>query len=278
MIFYSSVKQMKPSFSVTTNIQIFSHDILRISTEQRKRCIIATYVAWGILAPVCNATSVIVIIEQDKILIGADSLWKNSQLQSKLQCKIDIPRQACSFAIVGMRTNPTGFDPAAIAAHECGRNSPLTEIATSFAESVRKPLAQALEYSRINDPVAYERDYRGKVVLEIVFAGFYQGKPTGAVKTFLVDRAGNLTENQVATIPDGAGNSMAILGPQKAVKQFFSQNPGWKAIPHPRLIHLLINRVIATNPDTVGRPISILAITRSGQIWVEEGKCGPPDQ
>jgi hypothetical protein len=266
---------MKPRLAVSSNIRVLPRGNPTVWPIQRKLSIIAMCIIWMLRAALCQATTVVVIVEDDRILMGADSLLSTNDLPGRLQCKIETPRQECSFTIVGMRDNPnTGFDPKSFADRACKSNVPLMKIANSFGDSVREPLRQALQNSHTNDPSAYDRDYRGKVVLEVVFAGFREGKPFAAIKTFSLDPSGQLLDRPATQVPDSDGNRMVISGAQSGAKIFLSKTPQWKTIGHPELIDLLILSEIVAEPSIVGTPVSILEITKTTHKWIKPGKCG----
>lgn len=212
---------MEPLLAVRANIRIFACYILSIVSIQRKAVIVSTYVVCCLVAIPSQATTVVVIIDINRILIGADSLWKGSKSGTALRCKIERPKQECIFAIVGLRNrSETGFDSASFAGHACELTGSLTAIATAFGDSVREPLRRAMAYSRLNDPIVYKRDYRGKSPLEVVFAGFQEGKPSAAIKSFALSRTDKLTDGPPIQIPDSAGNDIAFGGEQEAAKLY----------------------------------------------------------
>lgn len=266
---------MKLCLAITPHTQILKRKILTIWLNQRKPSIIAMCVVWMLHAALCQATTVVVIVEDDRILMGADSLLSSNDLPSRLQCKIETPTPECSFTIVGMRDDRnTGFDPKPFATRACKNDMPLVKIANAFGDSVREPLRQALQNSHTNDPSAYDRDYKGKVVLEVIFAGFREGKPFAAIKTFSLDPSGELLDRPATKVPDGEDNRMVISGAQSGAKIFLSKTPQWKTIGHPELIDLLILSEIVAEPSIVGAPVSILEITKTTHKWIKPGKCG----
>src|SRR5579862_4418828 len=266
---------MKLSLAITPYAHILIRNILTVWPNQRNISIISMCLIWILRPALCQATTVVVIVEDARILIGADSLLSSNDLPSRLECKIETPRPDCSFTLVGMRDDQnTGFDPKSFANRACKSNVPLEKIANSFGDSVREPLRQALQDFHHNDPSAYDRDYRGKVVLEVIFAGFREGKPLAAIKTFSLDPSGQLLDRPSTQIPDSDGNRMLVSGAQSAVKIFFSKTPQWKDLDHPKLIDLLILSEIVAEPTIVGPPVSILEITKTAHKWIKPGKCG----
>lgn len=270
---------MKQCLAIRPYTQILTRCILTARPMQRNISLIAMWVIWILRAALCQATTVVVIVEEDRILMGADSLLSSNDLPSRLQCKIETPTPGCSFTIVGMRDNPnTGFDPKPLAIRACKNNMPLVGIANAFGDSVREPLRQALQNSHSNDPAAYDRDYKGKVVLEVVFAGFREGKPFAAIKTFSLDPSGQLLDRPATQVPDSDGNRMVISGAQSGAKIFLSKTTQWKTIGHPELIDLLILSEIVAEPSIVGAPVSILEITKTTHRWIKPGRCGYPSK
>jgi len=176
------------------------------------------------------------------------------------------------FAIIGLQSKPeTTFDAALFAYNACDNGKPLLAIALTFGETVREPLKRAMDYSRRHDPEVYARDYRGKTILEAVFAGFRGEKPGAVVKSFSLSNADALDE-KVTPIPDEAGNNTALSGAKAAANLFLTKHRG-VVTDYPELIRKLIGSEVEDQPTEVDLPISIVEIGPAGFVWLDRGKC-----
>ena len=244
--------------------------------------IVATCLILGLLATPCQATTIITIVDRNRILIGADSLWfgvNGSKTRASTRCKIETPKPTCAFAITGLQIKPeTHFDAAVFARRACElEGSPpfrqsapasMAAIAAAFGDSIREPLKIALERFKRDSPIRYKLDFPGKPAIEVIFVGFRDGHSSAAMKRFNVGMDGNLSDEALIEIPNG---SITRSGEHAAADLYLSHNQNRPS--DPALIRALIQTEIAEQPTFVGPPISILEITQGGQTWVDPGKC-----
>jgi hypothetical protein len=223
-----------------------------------------------------EATSAVVIVDQDRIIIGTDSLWRGSKAGAALKCKISTRKSACIYVIVGLRNKPeTAFDSSKFADHACESGNSIQDAAAAFGNSVRTDLRHAIRYSRLHDPVLYKRNYRGKAVLEGLFAGFDHDKPIVAIKSFTLDEHDRIHE-KLTELPDSEGNNIALDGEQNAANAFLKSHHDWRTVEYPALVRTLIETEISDKPEKVGGPIDVLVIEKNGHHWIAPyGTCGP---
>jgi hypothetical protein len=237
---------------------------------------VITCVVIVLCVPISRATTAIAIVDTDAIIIGTDSLWRWSKSGTALKCKINTDQSKCIYIIVGLRSKPeTGFDSSLFANQACKAKLSPTKAAIFFGNNVREPLLHSLEYSRLNDPIVYKRDYQGKVALEVLFAGFEAAGPVVVSKSFSLDSNGILHES-VAAVPDQKGNNIALSGQQEAALSFLKTQSNHLITDYPKLVRSLIEIEIKDKPNKVGGPVDVLVIKRMGHRWVAPyGTCGP---
>jgi hypothetical protein len=140
--------------------------------EMGKRPVIVTCLVLAFGCSLCFATTAVVFVDKDRILIGTDSLWRGwsgRTLRTGTVCKIDTERPNCIFAVVGfVQERKTGFNPNQYARSACAAHLSLLETAQRFGEIAKRPLERAIEYSRLNTPDGYKY-LRGKAVLNGIF-------------------------------------------------------------------------------------------------------------
>jgi hypothetical protein len=119
----------------------------------------------------------------------------------------------------------------------------------------------------------YKRDYKGKTVLEVIFAGFDQGRPRVAAKSFFLDQNEKLVEH-LTSLPDQAGNSVIMSGEVTAAQAEFPNIP--RNASNELRVKRMIQKQIEATPQKVGPPVTVLTIARIGNSWVEPGFCSVP--
>jgi len=237
-----------------------------------KRPVIVTCLVLAFGCSLCFATTAVVFVGKDRILIGTDSLWRGwsgRTLRTGTMCKIDTERPNCIFAVVGfVQERKTGFNPNQYARSACAAHLSLLETAQRFGEIAKRPLERAIEYSRLNAPDGYKY-LRGKAVLNGIFAGFENGKPVVATKGFVLEESGVLREDHA--LESNSTNSFLLYGDQGAAERLLG-DPERPREPL-ALVRKLIQVQIEENPQNVGPPISILELTNHLYRWLDPGTC-----
>ena len=238
--------------------------------EMAKRLVIVTCLFLAFTYSLCLATTAVVYVDNDRILIGTDSLSRGGNGRTGTTCKIVTERPNCIFVVVGLVwQRKTGFYPAQYARSACAAHLSLVETAQRFGEIAKRPLERAIEYSRLHAPDDYKNLLQGKAVLNGMFAGFENGKPVVATKGFVLEEAGVLREDQV--LGSNATNSFLLYGDQGAAVRLLD-DPTRPKDPL-ALVRKLIQVQIDENPHNVGPPISILEVTNHLYRWLDPGTC-----
>jgi hypothetical protein len=218
-------------------------------------------------AQACSATTVVVIVEPQRILIGADSLWTGAE--SCQRCKINTQYPNCTYVIVGMRKDTVGLNTNLWAARSCvarmTEHLTLEETAKHFVE-VAKPIAESTLRAH-REPVRFLPEF-----LEVVFAAFEDGKPVVVTAEFLFNGSDELSDR--VCIIHGS-DFPVVFGVRKSAEQYLDtldrQSPIAK--DHRALIHKLIELEFVEGQTAVGPPISILEITKESNKYLEPGLC-----
>jgi hypothetical protein len=248
-----------------------------MTSKGSKRIIITPYIGWMCLGLMLNTqirgTTVVAIVNSDRILLGADALARTSISGSAAVCKIH-REHGVFFATVGLFSKrETGFDAVELARRACRETGDIHAVPVVLGLLAREPLRKALAYSQGHDPLVYNRDYKGHAVFEVIFAGFFQRKPMIGIKSFFLDSSGGLREQTIA-LPDEAGNHVAFSGEKEAIKRYTARTPNWyDSSDLFALVRKLIHVEIADQPAKVGPPISVLEIRATEYRWLEPGKC-----
>jgi hypothetical protein len=236
--------------------------------RMRLRRLLATVVcAVLVCVQLCSATTVVVFVEPQRILIGADSLWSGAE--GCQRCKINTQIPNCTYVIVGMRKDYVGLNTNLWAARSCAarvtEHLTLEETAKRFVE-LAKPVAEGT-LQRHREPVSFSPEF-----LEVVSAAFEDGNPVVVTAAFLFNGSDELSDRLCVI---HGSNFPFVFGVRKSAEQYLDsldrQSPIAK--DHRALIHKLIELEFVEGPAQVGPPISILEITKKSSQYLEQGLC-----
>ena len=228
-----------------------------------------------VFVSICSASTAVIIVDDDRILIGADSKLQYSLAGTGAMCKINTEFKNCTFVVTGIAADRAlGFDAERYANHACNAKATFAEIIQSFAAEAEPTLANVLLYKKLYEPKIYEI-YLGRrnSPFAVAFAGFEKGKPIAVTVEFMLDEKGTLSKTFRSAPVDG---NLFTLGVGDAAFQFVSDIIGKPTTifeDRPALILKLIEIEIAADPDDVGPPISILEIREQSHRWLEDGLC-----
>jgi len=232
----------------------------------------------GILAALdCQATYLVAMVEPDRIVIAADSRWTIGN-RSEVVCKIHAPRAGCAFSIAGLFHQPeTGFDSIALANRTCETPTPPATTPTSraymFGQIALPELKRAIDYSRREHPLIYNREFAGKKLLSGIFAGVENNEMVIVVESIVLNRDGNLHQ-ETTRISRSTGNEIFMTGiSADAAVRLLNKHPNW---PRADLVFHMVEAEIDENPGLLGPPIAVLEVTRLGYTWIRPGVCAPP--
>jgi hypothetical protein len=221
----------------------------------------------------CLATTVIVIIDPDRILIGSDSLFNGCKTGT--MCKISADYDNCAFAVVGLRVEiaAPGIDADLWARRACAKHLSISDTAKEFGENVEPLLNNVLKIKKRFHPNEYANWRQREFVLEAIFAGFEGDAPVVSSIGFSVGQTETLVRQ--ACTSRGASSKPLLYGFKAAAQKFIddldAQSPFISE--HPALVQRLVELEIAEASNDVGPPISILEMTKNSRHFIKNGAC-----
>ena len=227
------------------------------------RIVAVAFLSWAFWVPLCGATTIIITIERNRIVFGADSLLKGTIAGHASICKIHADPSNCIFTIAGLHdSRAAGFDASTFAIRACKAKSSPTERARVFGEIVRPALERAVRRS--------DYDYHGILVLEVLFAGFDGDRPSVVSKSFHLDKNSNVLIEGGHELP---ALSFSVSGVRDAAQPFLNSHIG---MPSASLARASVEAQIRASPDKVAPPINVLIIEKNGYHWdLPSETCAP---
>ena len=218
----------------------------------------------------CYGTTIIVMRTADGILVAADSKVVGRGSKSPPRCKIhQYGNVFVSIAGISKREG-VGLDTERVVSTAVATKGPLLSKVEAFRVAASKYLFADVENVKKSSPALFERDYRGKRILDVTFASVNGDMPEAVIQTFFVDGAGTLHDLR-SPLGD---HRVLVTGMTNAIKSYTDQNSDWYSQLDPDVaIKKLMELEIASNKDAVGPPVSILEMTKVGARWVEQGAC-----
>ena len=220
------------------------------------------------VAPQASATLIMVVIERDRMVIGADSLRQVGEgLRPPEQvCKIKPigdGHYAGAAGLVGSIGN-AGFDVWTFISKAGESGGSLQAKAARLEALVVEPFKAALR----GDARALERR------IDVAFVGFESGVPNGVFRRFVPRRSARggfsievidaCSKPTCAAVP----GSVTAIGNGSDVLQGFDPRAGLTAAG---MIRDAIELATARLPKSVGPPINILEIDATGSRWIQGG-------
>jgi hypothetical protein len=239
----------------------------------RLRSVVAVMCAVLISVQVCVATTVVVIVDPGRILIGSDSLFNGCK--QGVMCKISADYDNCAFAIVGLRLDIAipGIDADLWARRACAKHLSISDTAREFGENVAPLVDNVLKSKKRFQPTEYANYRERDLVLEAIFAGFDGDVPVVSSVDFSIGQMETLVRRSCTT--RGASAKPLLYGFRAAAQKFMdvldAQSP--LITNHPALVQRLVELEIAEAGNDVGPPISILEMTKDSRHFIKSGVC-----
>jgi hypothetical protein len=221
-----------------------------------------------------TGTSIVIQKTDTEIVAGADSMLTHpdTRLASFSECKI---RQGGDifFAIAGhIREKLTGFDAIDIAIEALKITGNVADKVKAFEGMILTPLTNLLRMSRKLDPPYFENNLRNKLVLQVAFFGIQQQSLylyVRAYKTRVPESDDIILELQNRTDCTGACGGLVALGDSDAVDDYVRTNPQYNTLPSLELVRNLVELEIQHKSDSIGPPIDIVRIDKTGANWIQ---------
>jgi len=293
-------KHVKPARSIATDVNIdpgykFSF-VKRIEVNVRPsaRLIISSHKLWlaislliWLFSARASATSIVVFVGSDQIIIAADGVLtaiSNGHATQLPFCKIRKSREV-SFAVSGDYGVPgTNLDVFEMARKAVEKSKTLPEVYESVRSLVMPHLKTIADRNKVADPVRYSKLLKGDPVIEMAFAKFEGNAPLALGVTFYIDHKGRPIDPPIRNIMGpGTDNAPAIarLGLHDGIEVAL-RSPQWSEMFRADvvdalryLIQLEIDRATAEKRFDVGPPIAIMRITKTKAGFVDgfAGEC-----
>lgn len=233
-----------------------------------------------------NATSIVVIIRPDHVVIASDAtstIIHGQRIHKVSICKI-YQTGTTFFAFSGWdQEDSTGFSASEIA--ERGSFLTLDARAVRFEKDVKQPLLRALQKYWGDTSNANYQKYVPRIALNAVFVGFENGFLMFQELDFTQLKNAQGKPIRIDTVRHGCpGDSCPARGHQKTLLlgQGTAATAEFQHMTAARSTLLsddtatarhLVEIEIADQPDSVGPPVAVLLIDRDGGRWIAPGQC-----
>lgn len=220
-----------------------------------------------------QATTLVAVWTPERLLLGADSLMVTDAAPAEA-CKIG-NAGATYFALSGLVQEQTArYELAPLARAALQGTATLDAKVRTFIDSVRGPLARAVDAVRRNAPAEYAMLLQGHPVVQAIFA---QPGPVLAVASFSVAPDGTLGEysSVVADANDRRGPRIIYAGQQTQIRTYLKTHPDWHTGDSALLVKGLIELESRSGTGRVGGPVDLVEIGVQGANWLQR-KPGCP--
>lgn len=247
--------------------------------HERLQSPIAAILLSGLFPMALAGTTVAIVRTPDLIVIASDSL-ANDGVQNLTVCKIGTnQRSAITFAVAGtVRYGRTGFDAVALAQTAVSRAETIQDAATEFGRLATKPFQTAATRIRAELPQKYESLRKSPEPLQVVFAAVENETPSYVIAYFTLEETAAAVAaiaHQRACPGDGCSGarSVTVLGFNDVAKREASGPAFLSGLDPLAAARKLVELEIEDRPDSVGPPVAILTIDRTGSSWNSKGTC-----
>ncbi len=231
-------------------------------------------ILFSVLAPgPVRSTTIVALWTPEQVVIAADSLTRVGDHQlgglARSSCKI-VQVSNMFYALAGLPEDPeTGFsahDAVVVAARTPGK---LIDKMKVFHTTVLPELRRALAHINAKYPASYQRIFKGRPVIDIIFAGVEDHSLAMVVMRIgLEDFA---ESGRILQYPNKAYET-AFIGQQDTINRLVKEHPGWTqgtSRDPIKIARMLVETQISENPETVGPPVDILSIGLRGSRWIQ---------
>ncbi|MBZ5563845.1 MAG: hypothetical protein LAP13_15675 [Acidobacteriia bacterium] len=229
-----------------------------------------------------TATTIVAIWTPSGVVIGADgkAIRGGDLAEPETTCKIHV-QNGIAFAFTDFVGSPySGFFAEGYATKALSGAEPFERKVIEFERTVSEPLSEAVNTIRTTNPQGYERDFRGKSLLQVVFAAFDGDTPKMKYIRFDIEETQTAVRATITLrceFPSGSDvPTVWALGRNSAISAYLKANSSFydAALRDPKkAIQMLIELEIKAEPDWVGYPMSVVQVSKDGPIWLER----PPE-
>ncbi len=227
------------------------------------------------LACAANAggTCLIVIVEKDRVILASDGLELHRGAAPKTTCKIAAGPYA-AIAIRGLTANAiTGLDLPAMARNTVDAAEDGETAAAALADEAGQALQQELDMERSRAPGIY-LERLGRPLAHVIFAWLERGRAVAIFQRYSTDANGEVERHRPERVTTESAPRMFVFCDVAA--EYMRNTPELRKMDPVKLAETLLRYAIDREPkghETVGPPIAILAVRKSGPRWIEPGAC-----
>lgn len=183
------------------------------------------------------------------------------------------------FTNAGFMFSPTtGFKVEAVAKEACVKNTSLAQKVAYFESAIIKPMMTHLELEKRSNYEVFLREYEGREMLQVIFAGFENGVPVVMYRTFKTETSSSgqtafFLKRKHDCPGDCKGDlSYRVLGEQEAIYAFLDKQPHfWKSgLSFAEIAKFFVMLEVKDKGEFVGPPVDILRLTKDGAKWVQK--------
>jgi hypothetical protein len=279
---------MKPTFPVTTNVQIVPRNYFDLfSSGEIKFAKIRTLVVpsqiarlatiFALLTNSADATAVAIFVSGTAIVIGTDGVEMATEGGTKSFwpiCKIRQEETRFYTAAGTYGVPKIKFDVWALALDAIRRASNIEGVYAIIEPAILRRLPAVVKISKTDDQETYERWLKGTSIVQLSFAGFEESTPIVATIEFRINAKGEIVKPIKTTVRGIPGKTRPIfLGTHFRMDAATSAGAWGPEFSRDHisfvdgLIQLEIDAAKKEQKADVGPPISIVTITKTGGQW-----------
>lgn len=235
------------------------------------------YTLLFLLAQPLFATSIVVLITPDYILLGADSKrmiidYNANTTINQSVCKIQKAGKYC-YALAGLvASRNTSFSADSIVAKYLNTPGSKEQAIAKIKTAIKKALRKEFLYQQQNDPASFKKAIEAKEhILEVVILSVCNNAPQAQIIGFqLTDEKTIEVKEYAASCPGDCPVQQPqfyFLGEYSGMEKYLKEK-GAPADPVSLVEQLIINQSKAT-PGYVSAPVSIVRYTAKGMEWLK---------
>ena len=235
------------------------------------------YALFLLLAPISRATSIVILVTPDYILMGADSkrmIIDNNSNRTVNQsvCKIRNVGPYC-YALAGfVASRSTFFSADSIVQHYLNKADSYEKAIASITKAVKKGLRKELRYQRKHQPKSFKKMVDSKEhLLEIAILSVQENAPHVQIIGFELSNEKKIeVKDYTAKCPGDCPEKKTqfyLLGEYSGIEKYLDQETD--PSDPVALIKDLITIQSHTTPSSVGAPINMVRYTTSGVEWIK---------
>lgn len=235
------------------------------------------YALFVLLAQPIYATSIVILITPDYILMGADSKRMiidnlSHKTTNESVCKIRNVGPYC-YALAGfVASRSTLFSADSIVRKQLNKAADYNSAIASITKAIKKGLRKELRYQRKHQPESFKKMIDSKEhLLEIAILSVQNGAPHVQIIGFeWSDEQKIEVKDYTARCPGDCPTVQSqfyLLGEYSDIQKYLDEDA--KPVDPVSFIETLITIQSHATPSSVGAPINMIKYTSSGVEWIK---------